>query len=120
MGQLPEWWLGISGVFFALGSVAMLSIVVMTVLLYRVILELRDGVRVLGTRVDALTQKVDGIASTVKDVTDDFGVRAKGITRVVDNHANTAFDLVEKFAPIIVGAATIARIIGLARGKRRR
>lgn len=84
----------------------------------RVLLDVRDGLRELNTRVIALTERVETITETVQDVTTEVGSRTKGIVRIVDEHAMTALNVVEKVAPVLVGIGIIARVVGLLKGKR--
>lgn len=119
MTPLPEWWLTASGMFFVLGSVAMVVTVVLLAVLVYAVLELRKSVIVLSVKVDQITDKVNAIASTVQQVTSDVGTRATGITRMIDDAAGGAMDIVEKFAPLLVGVATVARVFMAFRGRRR-
>lgn len=115
--QAPEWWFVTTGIFAFFGTLAMVFAIVVTIVTFRILLDIRDNIKALNIRVDRLGTKVEAITDTVKDVTTEVGARTKGITRVIDEHAGTAFNLVEKAAPILVGIAVVARIISFAKRK---
>ncbi len=89
-----------------------------TVVVIRILLDLRTSMISLNQRIEVIAKRVDHITETVEDVTLDVGSRTKGIVRIVDEHAGTAFSIVEKIAPILVGIGVVGRIISLIkRGK---
>lgn len=115
MQQMPEWWLTSSGIFFILGAVAMGLIAVSSMGLLWILLDLRKGMLQLNAKANALTDKLDAIATNVKSVTDEVGTRARGITKVVDEHAHTAFGIIEKIAPIFIAIGLMNKIAKLVR-----
>ncbi|QYK54218.1 MAG: hypothetical protein KF824_04800 [Fimbriimonadaceae bacterium] len=115
MQQMPEWWLTSSGIFFILGAVAMGLIAISSMGLLWILLDLRKGLLQLNAKANALTDKVDTIATNVKDVTDEIGTRARGITKVVDEHAHTAFSVIEKVAPVFIAIGLISKIAKLVK-----
>lgn len=116
---MPDWWLTASGVFFILGSVAMLVTVVLLAVLGYAALELRTGVQELSKKIDAITTKVDDIATNLKHVTSEVSTRTTGMVRMIDDAAGGAMTIVEKFAPVLVGVAAVGRIF-MQFGRRRR
>lgn len=116
--QAPDWWFNLTGIFAFVGTVAFFAMTVVAFFVVRLLLDVRDSLRELNTRVNSLTDRVEAITETVQDVTTEVGSRTKGIVRIVDEHAMTALDLVEKVAPVLVGIGIIARVVGLLRGKR--
>lgn len=83
-----------------------------------ILLDLRKGLLQLNAKAIALTQKVDSIATNVKDVTDEVSTRARGITKVVDEHAHTAFGIIEKIAPVFIAIGLASKIAKLVRRMR--
>lgn len=119
MGNPPEWWLTVSGLYFVLASIVMIVTLALLATLIRLTMDLISAVKTMNNRVQSLTDRVEAIAETVQDVTNDVGSRTKGIVKVVDDHALAAFDLVEKYAPLLVGAAIVLKL-GSLFGSRRR
>jgi hypothetical protein len=119
MNTMPTWWLTASGMFFVLGSIAMLVSVVLLAILGYAALELRKGVQELSVKIDTITTKVDDIATNLKHVTTEVSTRTTGMVRMIDDAAGGAMTIVEKFAPVLVGIAAAARIFSAFRGRRR-
>jgi hypothetical protein len=119
MKEMPDWWLTASGLFFILGSVAMILLTIVAVVLVWAILDLKKGIVALTGKVETLTEKVSGIADQVQSITTEVGTRATGITRMVDDVAGGAIDVVEKFAPLLLGAGAVIRMFSGARRRRR-
>lgn len=118
MNNMPGWWLTASGVFFVLASVAMLVTVVLLAILGYAALEMRTGVKELSVKIDAITTKVDDIATNLKHVTGEVSTRTNGIVRMIDDAAGGAMTIVEKFAPVLVGVAAVGRIFMQFRRRR--
>lgn len=118
--NLPGWWVNASGVFFILGSVAVIALVILTVVLVHVALELNSQIKRLTNKVEILTEKTTAIADQVKDLTQDVSIRTKGIVKMVDDNAITAFGIVEKFAPALVAAGVVFRMFKLLGGRRKK
>ena len=117
MQQLPESWVTASTIFFILGSVAMGLIAIVSVGVFWVLLDLRTMLSGLNKRVITLSEKVDHIATNIKDVSDEVGTRTRGIARIVDDHAQTAFTIVEKVAPAFIAIGIVSRVIKMIRSK---
>lgn len=117
--NFPEWWLTASGMFFVLGSAAMIVMVVVLGFMVWALIELRTSVNRLTAKVEEISDKVNSVASTVQTVTTEVGTRANGITKMIDEHTGTAMGLVEKFAPLLVALATTLRLISSIRGRGR-
>ncbi len=111
MNDVPNWWINTSGLFFILGSIAMIVMIVLTALLIKVVLDLHKSLQQLSTRVQALTTKVEGIADQVNTVTREVGVRTTGIVRMVDDTAMSAMTIVERFAPILIVIGAVVKIV---------
>jgi len=109
--DVPNWWINSSGLFFILGSIAMIVTIGLVAVLIKVVLDLHKSLQVLSGRVQALTSKVEGIAEQVNTVTREVGVRTTGIVRMVDDTAGSAMTIVEKFAPILIVIGAIVRIV---------
>lgn len=118
--NLPGWWVNASGVFFILGSGAVIALVILTIVLINVALELNAQIKKLTHKVEILTDKTTAIADQVKDLTQDVSVRTKGIVKVVDDNALTAFSIVERFAPALVAAGVVFRMFKLLGGRKKR
>lgn len=115
---MPDWWLTSSGIFFVVGSVVMGVMVFVSAALIWLLLDLRRSISSINKRVVDLTDRVQGIATNVSDVTNEVGIRTRGIVRVVDDHAHTALEIVEKFAPLILGITIVTKIVKLVRVSR--
>lgn len=113
---MPEWWVNTSGLFFVLGSIAMLVIIALTAFMIRLVWDLRQAISGLNRRIEVLTDRVDTITSQVQTITTDVGVRTSGIVRMVDDIAGNAMSVVERFSPWLILGAAVFRI---AKSKRR-
>lgn len=111
--QAPSWWFTMTGTFAVLGSLAFIAIMISTVVIIRILLDVRTSMLSLNQKLEVIAKRVDHITETVEDITMDVGTRTKGIVKVVDDHAATAFGIVEKVAPILVGIGVIGRIVAL-------
>lgn len=117
--NLPEWWIGASGVFFIVGTLAVFALIVLAIVLIQLALELRAQIKTLTSKVEILTDKTTIIAEQIKDVTQDVSMRTKGIVKVVDDNASTAFGIIEKIAPAMVVAGLGFRLFRMLGSKRR-
>ncbi len=81
--EVPQWWLIVSGVFFAFGILSFIALVVLILRLLQAVNELQPRVERISERVEAVSVKVDSLASTVKDSVETVGGGAKSITRKV-------------------------------------
>ncbi len=110
MSELPNEWLWLSGLFFALGSLLVLVLIVVALYSIRVLADLSRQVHSLTEKVEGIAERVDDIAKTVQTVTTEVGVRTSGIVRTVDNIAGGTFDFLEKFAPLFMLLGAIWRL----------
>lgn len=120
MSTLPPWWINASGVFFILGSVALIALLILVCVLISVSLDLVKQLKALTSKVEELTTKANGIADQVQSLTTDVSVRTKGIVSVVDENAHRAFGIVEKAAPVLVAVGLVLRLASLIPGRRRK
>ncbi len=118
--NLPGWWVNASGVFFVLGSVAVIALLILVIVLVHVALELNSQIKKLTGKVEVLTEKTTAIADQVKDLTQDVSIRTKGIVKVVDDNAGNAFGIVERFAPALVTAGVVFKLFSLLGGRRKK
>lgn len=112
---MPEWWINASGLFFILGSVAVIASLVLCIILAHVVLELSAQVKKLTAKVEELTDRTKSIAENVDSLTKDVSMRATGIVKVVDDNAHKAFDVIEKAAPFVIVAGMALRLFGLVK-----
>ena len=107
---MPEWWVQATGVA-AIFIILMCCVVIVTACYLIVVLaDLRRNVNAISERIKRLTDRVDGIAKTVQEVTTEVGSRTSGIVRTVDDIAGAAFNVVERFAPYVIGAAVLFKL----------
>lgn len=118
--QFPDYWVTASGVFFVLGSFALIVAIALLVVLIKLVLDLIDHMKTLGNRVEAIGNKVDDVASKVQQTTTELSVRANGITGYIDNSAQDAFKWVDKLSPYLAVFAVLAKIFALAKGRKKR
>jgi hypothetical protein len=118
--QFPDYWVTASGVFFVLGSLALIVGIALLVVLIKLVLDLITQMKALSNRVDAIGTKVDDVASKVQQTTTELSVRANGITGYIDSSAQDAFKWVDKLSPYLAVFAVIAKVFSLAKGRKKR
>lgn len=117
---MPAWWINASGVFFILGSLAMIAMILLAIVLIHLALELKSQLASLNAKVETLTEKANSVAGQVQALTSDVTTRGQGLVRVMDDRANVAFEIIEKAAPVLVAVGMFLRLKALAGGKGRR
>lgn len=107
---MPDWWLQATGV--AAIFIILMCFVVTLAAVYMVIVlaDLKRNVNTISSKIQKLTDRVDGIAKSVQEVTNEVGSRTSGIVRTVDDIAAGAFNVVEKYAPYAIGAAILFKL----------
>lgn len=115
---MPDWWLTASGLFFILGCIAFLAIILVAVLAGMMVLDIRRRITSVLDGANGIVEKAKSIADTVSDTTTDVAARAKGLARIVDDQAGAAFDTMDKYAPALLGFSVLAKIWNLAKDKK--
>ncbi len=108
MNEIPTWWLILSGLFFALHSVLLLSMVIAIFMIVR-------KMGPLVQKVDQIAQKVDGL---VKDTGEKVTRITSNIAGVTDNAkrvAGAVSENVGRWAPYAAGAMAIMKLGQTAR-----
>lgn len=108
--QIPDWWLTASGLFFILGSIAMVVFTVLVAVAIWVMLDLKDKANQINGKVSSIGEKVEDITQTVSSVTSDLGARAKGIAHLVDEHTSTAMNVIERLGPPVLAVALMMKL----------
>ncbi len=108
----PEWeqWRQVTMVAAIFFIIAGFVVTIAACYLIVVLADLRRNVNAISERIKRLTDRVDGIAKTVQEVTTEVGSRTSGIVRTVDDIAGAAFNVVERFAPYVIGAAVLFKL----------
>ena len=78
MMNAPDWWYVVSGLFFGLGTVFFLALIVLAVILIQKQKGILDRVNSLITKVDGITTKVDGLVNKANALTERVGDQAAG------------------------------------------
>lgn len=82
--EIPAIWLWVSGAFFLFGTLSYMVMVVLLLRLIGVVNELKPKVERITERVEAISGKVDALATTAKDTVESVGGGAKNITKSVE------------------------------------
>ncbi|MBL8060933.1 MAG: hypothetical protein JNK63_09490 [Chthonomonas sp.] len=74
----PEWWYLVSGLFFGLGTVFFIALIILAIILIQKQKGILDRVNALITKVDGITTKVDGLVTKANSLTERVGEQATG------------------------------------------
>jgi len=115
----PEWWYVISGLFYAMGTLAFVAVVVGMVQLIAALREVKSQVRDTRARIERVSTGVEQMAARASNATSEITTRVAGILDTVDEATKNASRRFESIATVLLGLATL---VGLARmlPKRRR
>lgn len=111
MTEIPTWWLVVSAIFFALGSLFLLALVVVVLKLIQAIQQLTPKVEAISDKVHDIGSKVEDLTTNVKTSLETFTGRAKSVAGSVDLVAHTASRTFEKFSPVVIGILSALRIL---------
>lgn len=78
MNEAPQWWYVVSGLFFGLGMIFYVALIVLLLSLVSLVKKLSAQVQDLMKKIDGITVKVDSLVVSVRTVTDKVGVQATG------------------------------------------
>lgn len=82
--NVPQWWLVLSGVFFALFILLIVAALVLTMVLIALLRELAASVKALGEKADLIGTRVEKLVVQVQSLSGTFGRRANSIAENVD------------------------------------
>jgi hypothetical protein len=115
MNSFPEWWVVISGVFFALNIVLFLVLIFAAIKIVGVIQGLQPKVNELTAKVSGIADKVDQLTEQTKTTVNEVGGRAKNVATSVESIAHTASVQFEKFSPLLIGGLTALKLMAAVR-----
>lgn len=110
--EAPQWWIYISGAFFAINVVFFASLVFVMFKLLGVMNDLKPKVESLTTKVEALTDKVSEVATKVDDVATSVKETVEVVGGRTRSLATKTGDSLERFAPMVTGILTAIKIAG--------
>ncbi len=110
MNEIPSWWLIVSGIFFAFGTLFLIVLIFVSLQLKKMVEELKPKIESISTRVDAIGKNVEELTSHVKTTAESVGGKAKSVASSVESIAQLASGTFEKFSPYVVGALTVMKL----------
>jgi methyl-accepting chemotaxis protein len=110
MTEIPSWWLGVSGVFFVLGTVAMIACVIGLIKVLQMLNEISPQVKATAQRVEEVATRVEEVAETVKTTVTEMSGRARNIAGAAEGIVNRTANVVANQSPWIVGVMTAIRL----------
>jgi|SRR5579862_2477740 len=117
--NVPDYWFWLSAIFFFLGIVIMVGQIVLGVVIFRLIKEVKPKVDAMEQKVNETVEKVQAVSAKVEALVDHVGTRARGVSDSVELVAHSASRQFERFSPILIGALTAIRIFTALRESRK-
>lgn len=125
--EIPAIWLIVSGLFFLMGIVVFVAMLVMMAKLMKAAEDLKPRVEALTQRVETLMVKIDQVTDRVEEVAvsakgtiDDFRGSSSGIMGTVEHLARSTATKSDMISPILAGGLAAYKIfmaVRSARGK---
>jgi hypothetical protein len=123
MSEIPTWWLVLSGVFFFLNAVLFVALAYAATQLVKFLKDVSPRVAALEkstqeliVKVQGVAEKVDEVATSVKQTVENVGGRARGVVGSAEIVASVATKQFEKYSPIVTGVLTAVKVIRAVRG----
>lgn len=107
---IPDWWLYLSGAFFALNVVFFLALIYLAIELLKFQKSLQPKITELTDRVNSISKNVDDISAHLKDTVTDVSGKARHVAGSADTIASIASHQMERFAPVIGGLMTAYKL----------
>lgn len=110
---MPEWWVWISGITFALSLVLNIVLIVAVVMTLKTVLPMVNDVK---AKVNDITTKVDGITTNVKSTVDNIHVKT---TRILGSAEEASAEVTRKVSAAsaaITAIFVVTRLVGAIRG----
>lgn len=82
--NVPNWWLNLSGAFFALALITFIAFLVIAIQLAITLSEVAKSIRQMSARLDGISTQVEGLVKTVRKVTGDVGSQASQIAQTAN------------------------------------
>jgi len=125
MTEIPTWWLVLSGVFFVCNGVLFIVGTIALIYLIRVLkvasprlAAIEKSIQELVVKISAVTEKVEQVATSLRETVENVGGRAKGVAGSAELVAATASRQFEKASPIVTGVLTALKIMQAVQGFR--
>lgn len=104
--EVPTWWVVSSGVFFVLGSIFLLALIVAVIFMIRTLQTVQAKVNMLSQRVETVSHRVEELVTSAKEVTG----QAKGITSTLGGIASSSAHKIELLTTAIFVLGAIGKM----------
>jgi predicted PurR-regulated permease PerM len=108
--NMPNWWLGLSGVFFALAIVASLALIAVMLHAVKLLRDMQPRIQQLSDRMDDISKKLDSAVSSAKSTVETVGASARNVAGSVEGLVVHSSQRVEKLASIAFTAITLLKL----------
>jgi uncharacterized protein YoxC len=108
--QIPLPWLIVSGVFFVLGSVAYITMVIVMLKMMKSVQEIQPQIKGVANRVEEISKKVDDMATSAKATTDSISGKAKHVAESFEMVALSGVEKLGKASAVLIFASTALKL----------
>lgn len=115
MATVPDAWLWVSGIFFALGIIVLFAILIGCFLLFRMVADLMDRVKAISANVEQISDRAKLIAERVEETSLELKASTSQIARRTTSLADTAAPFLERFGPAVIVVMSIIRLFRMFR-----
>lgn len=103
MNEIPEWWLALTGVFFAFGIVYCITGVVVLVMIARAFGD-------VGRKVQDSKERIDALATTVKGSVEQVGGHAENIAARLDDATGRLGQFAQGVVGLMLALGLLSRV----------
>jgi hypothetical protein len=111
-------WFWLSACFFLLNILLFIGLVVATVMVLRLLSEMKpkidaleQNIQGLVLKVHSVADRVEEVATSVRNTVENVGGKAKGMAGSAEIVAQSASKQFERFSPFVIGAITAIRLV---------
>lgn len=104
--EIPTWWLIVSAVFFVLGSLLLIGLIVAVVLVLKMLGNVAQKVNALSQRVEVVSGKVEDLVASAKEVT----LQARGVTSTLGGIATSSAHKLEIITTVLFALGALGKM----------
>lgn len=104
--EIPTWWLVVSAVFFVLGSLLLIGLIVAVVLVLKMLGNVAQKVNALSQRVEVVSGKVEDLVASAKEVT----LQARGVTSTLGGIASSTAHKLEIITTVLFALGALGKM----------
>lgn len=117
--NMPEWWIGVSGVFFILGILLFLVLIVAIFVLIGMVKSLQSKLDTTIKKVEDIATRVDGLTKTAQTTVDRLGGSARNVASNVESVVVSSARKIESLSGIFLMAMTGIKLYQAMKGAKK-